>query len=201
MNNDLKSELQALLDRYAELNDASVTFAGGEILITANEAASALRTKCKPDLELPAVIRGSGGKIEARFSGVHGYGVFAKEPIAEGELIEECKLLKLGWRAEFMKDPVLQEYVWGNNCDCEECKTYGRTQYLGLGFGSLYNHAEQTNTHQKVDFVKETITIYAQRDIAADEEIFLKYGKKYWIIRDFWKSVTDKQLKAAQEKK
>ena len=39
-------------------------------------------------------------KIEIRKSPVHGYGVFAKDDITKGELLEECYYLEVGWSEE-----------------------------------------------------------------------------------------------------
>jgi hypothetical protein len=39
----------------------------------------------------------------------------------------------------------------------------------------------------KLDFENETMKIYSTRKIEKDEEIFVSYGPKYWLIRDFWK--------------
>jgi hypothetical protein len=42
----------------------------------------------------------------------------------------------------------------------------------------------------RLDFEKETIQIYSKRKIEKDEEIFVNYGKKYWLIREFWKKAS-----------
>jgi hypothetical protein len=61
-------------------------------------------------------------------------------------------------------------------------------QYLALGYGSVYNHSKNPNTKIKLNFENETMTIYSIRKIEKDEEIFVSYGPKYWLIRDFWKN-------------
>lgn len=147
-----------------------------------------LKNNIKSDLD---TIRGHSPKIEARKSPVHGYGIFARENIEAGELIEECRLLKFGHRGNYNNDPVLRDYAWGGKNDGEQTKLHGPTQYIALGFGSLYNHSDQPNTIQKLDFNTEIMTIKARQLIIKDEELFLSYGKKYFMIRDFWRNINN----------
>jgi SET domain-containing protein len=151
---------------------------------------------CKSPTTLPDIIKGTSIKVEVRKSSVHGYGVFAKEPVNAGELIEECKLLRLGWRSNYQHDPIISDYAWGNkSCNCDECKMHGFPKYMALGLGSIYNHSDQPNTKQKLDFETETMSVWANKDILPGEEIFVNYGSKYWVVRDFWAQVNkNKQL-------
>jgi len=68
----------------------------------------------------------------------------------------------------------------------------GMEKYLALGYGSIYNHSKNPNTKVKLDFETETLKIYSTRIIGKDEEIFVFYGPKYWLIRDFWKKTIGK---------
>jgi SET domain-containing protein len=145
---------------------------------------------CIASVSGPDIIVGPSLKIEVRKSSIHGYGVFAKEDITEGELIEQVKLLRLAWRANYTNDPVLRDYIWGDkSCKCKDCEMHGFPQYIALGFGSLYNHSVTPNTTQQLDFATEIMTIKAGRRIEKDEELFVNYGHKYWLVRDFWKQV------------
>lgn len=195
MNNELKKQLQLLLKQYPELSDSKLSFADGEI--TLNTAGDASQPAVKEDNSnlvekneyLVDTIAGHSAKVEVRKSSVHGYGVFAKEQIEAEELIEECRLLKLGYRANYNHDPVLKDYVWAGKYDGEQARLHGLNQYLALGLGVLYNHADQPNTIQDLNFEKEIMTIKARQTIQKDEEIFVSYGKKYFMIRNFWKNV------------
>lgn len=194
----LKNDLQQLLNKYPELRNCQVAFTENNIDINklnynTLEYSIDSNTLCKKHTEAPIVIPGHSSKIEVRPSLVHGYGVFAKEDIEAGELIEQSKLLKLGWRKNYNHDPVLADYVWGNRkCECLECKTHGVNQYIALGFGSLYNHADAPNAIKKNDYASEIITITAGEQIAKDQEIFISYGNKYFMVRNFWKQVKEK---------
>ena len=45
-------------------------------------------------------------KLSILPSPLHGNGVYSKEPIQEGELVEKCRMFRLGWRMNYQKDPV-----------------------------------------------------------------------------------------------
>jgi SET domain-containing protein len=123
-------------------------------------------------------------KIMIHNSNVHGYGVFAREEIKEGETIEVCRLLRLAWRMAYQSDPVIRDYVWGTvNCPCEQCKLHGPNAFIALGFGSIYNHKDEPNTTIKLDYEKGSMTVVAKTNIGRNEEIFVTYGQKYWMTR------------------
>jgi SET domain-containing protein len=98
-----------------------------------------------------------------------GRAVFSTTAIAENDLIEECPLIVLS-PADF--DIVTSTEVV-NYCfffDKEE-----KILALAMGFGSLYNHAFPSNAHHMIDKETKTITIFALRDIKANEEICINY--------------------------
>ena len=195
MNYELKKQLQLLLEQYPELSDSKLSFAGGEITFnkaedvkpgTATDSSDAAKSLSNTVINS---IAGHSAKVEIRRSPVHGYGIFAKALIEAEEPIEECRLLKLAYRANYNHDPVLKDYVWAGKDDGEQTKLHGNTQYIALGFGSLYNHSDQPNTIQHLNFETEVMTVKARQAIQKDEEIFLNYGKKYFMIRNFWKNI------------
>ena len=103
-------------------------------------------------------------------SDVHGKGVFAAAPIAAEDVIEVCPVL-LFPKAQLaaMRQTMLDDYYfdWGED---------GEWFAVALGYGSLYNHAYEPNADYEMDFANETIDIYAVRDIAPGEEIFVNYN-------------------------
>jgi len=114
-------------------------------------------------------------KIYADKSPIHGWGVFAKEDIMEGEVFEECPILTLPiGKGEIT--PLLIDYRFnypqGN--EWEE-------QVLALGYGSLYNHSENANAYWVSDLENRTFKFISNREIKKDEEIFVWYGDvSYW---------------------
>jgi SET domain-containing protein len=114
-------------------------------------------------------------KIYIDQSPVHGWGVFAKQDIKSGELIEECPVLTL----PILKGdvtPLLIDYRfnWPQGVEWEE-------QVVALGFGSLYNHSNDPNAVWISSDVRKCFIFYATRDIKEGEEIFVWYGdENYW---------------------
>ena len=100
--------------------------------------------------------------------GPRGRGVACREAIARDTLIELCPAIVLP-PADLQRvhDSRLHDYyfLW---------EEPGETA-IALGYGSLYNHAEDANADYEMDFAAQTIAIIAQRDIAPDEEITIDY--------------------------
>ena len=109
-----------------------------------------------------------------------GRGVFAKNPIKKGEIIEECPVLVLPRKDYFtVKKTVLHNYyfMWGR-VTCGIC----------LGFGSLYNHFYEPNATYKKSIKEHIIKFVAIKDIKKGEEITVNYNygdpnnkKSLWI--------------------
>jgi SET domain-containing protein len=117
----------------------------------------------------------SPSKIYVDKSPVHGWGVFAKETINEGEIFEECVLLTIpmshGTTSDFLLD---YRFNWPQGDTWEE-------QVCALGFGSLYNHSDVPNAYWRSNFDKKTFEFVSYREILPGEEIFVWYGgDNYW---------------------
>ena len=104
-----------------------------------------------------------------------GYGVFSHNPILKGELIERCYCIKTGTPVS----TALMDYVFNYPKGYDLGK--GTQHVLPLGFGCIYNHADDNNAMwfdtKDIPFHFDFI---AQRDIAAHEEICTHYGNNYW---------------------
>jgi len=111
---------------------------------------------------------------------IGGRGVFATTDISEGELIERCPMVKMGWRANYQKDPVIWQYLYSHRCDCNDCKNHGPLFYMVLGYGMIYNHQDYPNADWKFDYDKLYADVIANKNIAKDEEIFVSYGNNYF---------------------
>jgi SET domain-containing protein len=101
-------------------------------------------------------------------SPIHGDGVFAAVPIAEGELVECCPVIVCPSREE----PLLEQtklrglyFTWKNN-----------GVGVALGFGSLYNHAWEPNAVYELDYRGKVVRYYARCAIAEGEEITINYN-------------------------
>ena len=99
-----------------------------------------------------------------------GRGVFSREAIAEGTLIEICPVVVLPpEQLPTIHDTKLHDYyfLWG--WEDNECA-------IALGYGSLYNHAYDPNARYLVDIDHDAIEIIARRNIQAGEEITVSYN-------------------------
>ena len=114
-------------------------------------------------------------KIYIDKSPVHGWGVFAKEDIFEGEVFEECPILTLPIEKGEVT-PLLIDYRfnWPQGTEWKE-------QVIALGYGSFYNHSETANAFWISNIENRTFKFISNREIKKGEEIFVWYGDvNYW---------------------
>ena len=114
-------------------------------------------------------------KIYADKSPIHGWGVFAKEDIMEGEVFEECPILTLPIeKGEVTSLLIDYRFNWPQGNDWQE-------QVLALGYGSLYNHSNDPNAFWVSDIENRIFKFVSNREIKKGEEIFVWYGDvNYW---------------------
>jgi SET domain-containing protein len=106
-------------------------------------------------------------KIEVRTS-KYGRGVFAKEPIEKGSILETCPVLLLPESNQVSDlDSQLQRYQfdWINNL-----------KGIALGLGSIYNHDLTPSAIFLPNYDTKEIIFIALRDILKDEEVLINYG-------------------------
>lgn len=113
-------------------------------------------------------------KIEMRRSPIHGWGVFAKEDIASGEILEEVPFLIV---------PMTKGEVSSMFIDYRFNFPSGDWKYqaLPLGFACIYNHSNTPNAGWYTDEENEIFVFTTSKDIKKDEEICTYYGDgTYW---------------------
>lgn len=109
-------------------------------------------------------------KAEIRKSKIHRWGVFAKNDIRKGGIIEQCPfLLTFGENHKKMQDYLFHYSP--------------TTGMIILGYGSLYNHSPENNAEYFEDTTHKLIEIVATRKIKKGEEIFINYGEEYFTNR------------------
>jgi SET domain-containing protein len=104
-------------------------------------------------------------KIYIDKSPIHGWGVFAKYDIEEGELIEECPVLVLPIeKGEVTSLLIDYRFNWPQGLEYEE-------QVVGLGYASLYNHSDNANAYWVSDLDKKTFKFFSSKKIEQGKEI------------------------------
>jgi len=107
-------------------------------------------------------------KIEVRKSTLQGYGVFAKEIIDNGEILEECHYVEVQSSEEVDR----YKYNWPKG---EDFKKY----VLSLGYGSIYNTAipvDKKNTDWKTDLDNDILIFYTIKDVKKNSELLVDYN-------------------------
>jgi SET domain-containing protein len=100
-------------------------------------------------------------------STLHGRGVFAAVPIAAGEVIEECPVLRFpATQREQIGSTLLDEYYFEWDGDGA----------IAMGLGSLYNHSDAPVAEYIKDTANDVLVVRALSAIAAGEEITFSYS-------------------------
>ena len=133
--------------------------------------------------------------LYVRESPIQGRGVYTKGELKAGDLIEESHFI------------ILKDNKW-ENCDGELAKYAFSMPYLRedwkdfcdehggvlgchvtrpiavLGHGMIFNHSYENNVDYKIEGKMGVVIFKANRDIKAQEELTIDYGKEYWESRE-----------------
>lgn len=99
-----------------------------------------------------------------------GLGVFAREDVLEGEVIEEAPILIIpdNQISSLTKTKLFDYYfAWGNGF---------KEAAVVWGYGSLFNHSYQPNAQYIKDLENNLVRFVAIRKIKKDEEILVNYN-------------------------
>lgn len=115
-----------------------------------------------------------------------GLGVFSRQPLAEGTVIEESPVLVMSDTQRYHLDQtLLHDYIFewepGNKKMC--C--------MALGYVPIYNHSDHANCEHFMNYKKETIIIRTMRDIEADEELTINYTGEWNSKAPVWFETSD----------
>jgi len=106
-------------------------------------------------------------------------GVFAKNKIKKGEIIEICPVIIIPYKEKnLINKTFLFDYYfeWGSR----------NQPAIALGYGSLYNHSYQPNAEYDQNTKKKIITFKAIKDIKPGEEIRTNYNGDHDSEEELW---------------
>lgn len=129
--------------------------------------------------------------VQVRKSAIQGYGVFATRDIQEGEVIEECPVLFLS-----QKHFDLVNYAF----DWLEPESKNILTTMLLGYGCVYNHADDPNAFREQDNINNLMIFKALKNIKKNEEIFIYYASNWFESRGT-KPISSKQILIKSRKK
>jgi uncharacterized protein len=109
-------------------------------------------------------------------SDIGGRGVFAKEDIRKGDIIEIAPII-LEELDNILSGSTIMNYVFFTDEDEDEYA-------IAFGYGSMYNHQRENNAYWTIDRDSLSITFKALKDIPKGSEVFVSYGDNYWSSRN-----------------
>ncbi len=105
-------------------------------------------------------------------AGKKGRGIFTKQKIAKGTLIELSPVIVIPVKdIKLIDETLLGNYIfeWGWS---------KRLRCLALGYVSLYNHDYSSNCEYDMDYEKKTIKIITVKPVKKGEELSINYNGK-----------------------
>lgn len=99
-----------------------------------------------------------------------GLGVFTTIDLEENTLIEISPVIVLSEKdTELIHQTHLHDYYfsWGDS---------QKKSAIGLGYISVYNHAEKANCFYECDFENNCISVFTKFAIKANQELFINYN-------------------------
>ena len=110
----------------------------------------------------------SSEKIEIRRSIIHGWGVFAKEAIEMGELLQECHGVMIS-SEDYEKCKTISGIA------CNSFRVSEDLYMIPYGYGAIYNSHSNQNVIASFNTESCIMSFYALRKIRENQELFLDY--------------------------
>ena len=117
-------------------------------------------------------------RLEIRSDPAKGRGIFAREPIAPGTLIEAAPVIVVpAAQCPLLDRTILHDYYfhWDGDPDGE-----GRGA-VALGLVALCNHSRRPNARVRRNFAQDTLDLVALLPIAAGDEVTIDYNCPLWF--------------------
>ena len=110
-------------------------------------------------------------KTETRRSKIHGWGVFAKEDIKKGDIIEECHFMSTALQMY----PTIKRWSIFRYLFNYPKNSQGEELAWPFGNGCVYNSSPTPNADWGTDLINRLFMFVAIKDIKKGEEIFTNY--------------------------
>ena len=110
-----------------------------------------------------------------------GRGIFTKEPLTEGSIVENSPVVVMDAAARKLLDQtLLHDYIF-------EWQPEGQALCcMAMGYLPLYNHAYNSNCEYEMDYPSHSMSIKAMRDIEAGEELTINYNGDWDDAKPVW---------------
>jgi hypothetical protein len=130
----------------------------------------AMRKKIKPLFRHPGIVLSPCD---------FGHGIFTTQTLAADTTLEECPYLRIDANE---CTGTLDDYVF--NLETAEDNGVSDVYSLVLGWGSLFNHADDHNTEYWHDTDRDLIVFHTIKKVAAGQQLFVNYGQAWWSSRE-----------------
>ena len=117
-------------------------------------------------------------RLEIRNDPIKGRGIFAREPIAAGALIEAAPVIIVpADQCPLLDRTILHDYYfhWDGDPDGE-----GRGA-VALGLVALCNHSRRPNARVRRNLAQDTLDLVALSPIPAGDEVTIDYNCPLWF--------------------
>ena len=117
-------------------------------------------------------------RLEIRSDPAKGRGIFARQPIAAGMLIETAPVIIVpATQCPLLDRTILHDYYfhWDGDPDGE-----GRGG-MALGLVTLCNHSRRPSARVRRNFAQDTLDLVALVPIAAGDEVTIDYNCPLWF--------------------
>lgn len=114
-------------------------------------------------------------RLEVRWTGDMGHGVFAKEPIPKDKFIEIAPVVVFDQKELAGGELTNYTMAWRDK------------MAVGLGWTMVYNHSDKNNCEFSVNHHDGLLAIITVGDVAADEQLTVNYGPTWFSSRNMEK--------------
>ena len=133
-------------------------------------------------------------KIRVQKSTLHRYGIFAKQALEKGEVLEEVPSIiipVMGIDGSVERMSVSEDCAFSNFVFMWPCSKEWRSDFtiqyraVPFGYGCLYNHSSKNNaTWDDSDLCEGAFKFFTVSDIKEGEEILINYGDILQVTND-----------------